>query len=368
MTCPNCQISEFLLPNGGILALNNPHQYVLGKIAYIVESLNPYYRYGFLIIPYHSDDLMTILKDFRHILSDAEMQDTQVLFLSDIEAPSTSLLQAFGRMTSLRRLWGKVYHQPILQMMNVDNLRSYLQPIVNLHDGRVFGYESLIRGHKGDLRIPAYDLIDAARDAGSLFPLDRLATEIALRKKADHLTDGEKIFVNFMPSTIYDPEICLKQTFEVLDACQISPEDVVFEVVETESVADRQHLVRIADYYRQKGVQIALDDLASGYSSLSYIAEIKPDYVKVDQGLIRGVSLDRIRRIIVEAIVHLCGQLNITTLAEGIENDEDLAFCADMGFDLAQGFWVGRPDEDPIGLSPDFQGWWAQHLRLATRA
>jgi EAL domain-containing protein (putative c-di-GMP-specific phosphodiesterase class I) len=97
--------------------------------------------------------------------------------------------------------------------------------------------------------------------------------------------------------------------------------------------------------YRAAGAKFALDDLGSGHSSLLRLASIKPDFVKLDQGLVRGAHSDQGQAVFMKAISEAAHQLRIPVVAEGVETAEDLKHCIAIGADFVQGYYLARPTE-----------------------
>jgi len=98
---------------------------------------------------------------------------------------------------------------------------------------------------------------------------------------------------------------------------------------------------------------VALDDLGSGYSSILHLADLRPDYVKLDQGLVRGAHADQVRAVLLKAITDAAHELGIHVVAEGVETEQDLRFCWDIKADLIQGYYVARPAQQPPPASPE---------------
>jgi len=134
---------------------------------------------------------------------------------------------------------------------------------------------------------------------------------------------------------------------------------LVFEMIEAEQVRDMAHLKGIIAEYRRQGAKVALDDLGSGYASLRYLAELQPDFVKLDQELVRGAHGDRVRSVLLHAVAEAAHQLGISVVAEGVETADDANFCRDIGADLAQGYFFARPASPPPSLSDEAQRWLA---------
>lgn len=222
-------------------------------------------------------------------------------------------------------------------------LFSHYQPIMDVGTGQPYGFEALLRTTMDDGSVvPAGRIIDAARRLDLLFQLDQQARRCAVRGAAPTL-GSRRLFINFLPTVIYNPEHCLATTMAALSQSGIRPEQVVFEVVESEQIVDRAHLIRILDYYRGHGFGVALDDLGAGYASLNLLSELKPDLVKLDMDLVQSAPGDPLRTGILEAFVQLSQRFGIGLIAEGVEDAETAARLRDCGITLMQGYHFGRP-------------------------
>jgi EAL domain-containing protein (putative c-di-GMP-specific phosphodiesterase class I) len=180
-----------------------------------------------------------------------------------------------------------------------------------------------------------------------LFYLDRACRETSL-KTAAVKNISSKVFINFIPTAIYDPHHCLASTVKWAKQLDFNPKNIIFEVIESDHVADLDHLKNILDYYKSQGFMVALDDVGSGYSSLNMIAKLLPDIVKIDREIITHIDTNTVNQSIFRAIVQIAHENNIVVLAEGIERAEEVAFCRANGADLAQGYYFGKPNAEPI--------------------
>jgi diguanylate cyclase (GGDEF)-like protein/PAS domain S-box-containing protein len=233
-------------------------------------------------------------------------------------------------------------------LLNGSALYPHLQPIVSLADGRTYGYESLLRGKVADLELNGGEIVDAARAHGAIFTLDLVGRTVALEQGMAKLVDDEVLFVNFTPTAIYDPQVCLRTTWAIARRLGLSMERVCFEVVETEQYPDIAFLRRILDEYRGQGAMVALDDLGAGHSSLTYLDALRPDVVKLDRALISGIDADPPRQRLVGALIDYAHELDVRVVAEGIETEAELAVVGDLGADLGQGWYLGRPAAEPV--------------------
>ncbi|MCV6605230.1 MAG: GGDEF domain-containing protein, partial [Porticoccaceae bacterium] len=130
--------------------------------------------------------------------------------------------------------------------------------------------------------------------------------------------------------------------------------DIVLEISEKHPLNDYQRIREVADYCRQHRLQLAIDDLGSGYSGLRTWAEIRPDYVKVDMHFIHDIHRDSVKREFVNSICEISRGLNCQVIAEGIEQPQELEALRNLGMKLGQGYLLQRPAQDPGKSAKEF--------------
>ncbi len=241
----------------------------------------------------------------------------------------------------------RLQNYDIVDIIRRRQFTSHMQPIVDANE-QVIAYEFLLRPILGGPSFQPYRLFDIAHRTGLHSFLDRAARISAIEKSAEHLPCGVKRFINFLPSSIYNPQYCLSHTFAAIERLNLEPKDFVFEVVETENILNMPKLQNIFDVYRSNGIFVALDDVGAGYSKPELINTLKPDYVKIDRGLIDYCDQDKAKQ---EQILHIFERsqdVGSQVLAEGIERREEFEFCRSIGINLAQGYLFGKPSEQPI--------------------
>ncbi|WP_042222315.1 EAL domain-containing protein [Oceanobacillus manasiensis] len=229
-------------------------------------------------------------------------------------------------------------------------LTTHYQPIINRKNGEphIIGYELLSRGIDQDGGvIPPFNLFEAARVRNRMFALDRACRLQAVRNAAT-LPSDKLIFINFIPTAIYVPEHCLATTFAIVKKLNMKPEQVVFEVVETDEVEDIEHLKSILDYYRKHGFKYALDDVGTGFNDLQKLADLKPDIVKLAMEFSNGISTDKFKQEVASSVLKLSKEVGAQTLAEGVETEEDYNYLSEMGYELFQGYYFAKPTPTPI--------------------
>lgn len=232
-------------------------------------------------------------------------------------------------------------------------MRPSFQPIVRLSDGSTYGFESLIRGFLDGQTFNGGQIIDAARARNELFALDQRCRTLALEHGIPQLQDSEELFINFNPSAIYDPEICLRTTWATAARFDFPLSRICFEVVETEQFDDIGFLKKILDTYRERGAKVALDDLGAGTASLNYLTDLRPDVVKLDRGLVTGIDESLPRQRLVASIVDYAHEQGTAVVAEGIENERELEAVRALGADLGQGWHLAKPAPEAVRISPE---------------
>ncbi|RWU17710.1 diguanylate phosphodiesterase [Pseudomonas alkylphenolica] len=225
-------------------------------------------------------------------------------------------------------------------------LHSLFQPIVCVSERRILGYEALSRGPSNSPLHSPINLFAVARQAGRLTELEVACRESACRRFSHQDLDG-KLFLNVSPESLLEPQYQSGRTLKMLHDLGLSPSRVVIELTEQTPTDDFELLFNALHHYRDMGFSIALDDLGAGYSSLRLWSELRPDYVKIDRHFIDGIHLDAVKREFVGSILQIARASRAQVIAEGIELAEELQVLTDMGVDLVQGYFLGRPQEQP---------------------
>jgi EAL domain-containing protein (putative c-di-GMP-specific phosphodiesterase class I) len=307
---------------------------------------------GYLSILNNDDNMLTTLNErwsmkryqslneLEEILHQAAVQfDDQ----TRIKAGISKTLEIPLMSISLKSLLARVRERETVDLINYGRLVSYLQPIVSLKNGgHLYGFESLLRT-EAPQQISPGKLFGTAHETGLLSLLDKRAREAAIKSKKEKIPAGIKSFINFLPSTIYNPEYCLRHTFNLVNQYQIDPDELVFEVVESEKIMDIDHLKKVLNTYKRQGMKVALDDVGAGFSTLEVLEMLNPDYVKIDRQYINHCDNDAANQEFLGRVIELAEKLGITVLAEGIERKEELEYCMKIGIDLAQGYYLGKP-------------------------
>lgn len=243
-----------------------------------------------------------------------------------------------------------------------NRLRPHFQPILDLRTMAVHGFEGLIRGPSDTVLHSPIHLFNVARASGLLLELDR-ACILALVAAFAAAASSQRLFVNISPDSLSWWALESITRLEDVRAMGIKPERIVIELTECEPTSDYKRLLKAADLFREQGFSIALDDLGEGFSSLRLWSELRPEYVKIDQHFIQGVSLDPVKLQFLRSMREIAHKTGAKIVAEGLETESDLAVILELGLDLGQGYLLGRPNANPIqAVAPELTRKASQHL------
>ncbi|MDD9265819.1 GGDEF domain-containing protein [Paenibacillus sp. GCM10023248] len=242
-------------------------------------------------------------------------------------------------------------------------VHSVYQPIVSLQDGQVMGYEALIRGPQDSMFQSPIAMFEFAEQNGELYKLEQLAREKAIQGSIlEH--PQQLLFINISSHVLYDPGFVPGKTLDILLKYGLKPSNVVFEITERTSIEDFTLAQKILEHYRKQGYRIAIDDAGAGYSSLQAIAELQPDFIKIDRSLIENIHKHKVKEYILETFVTIAHKMNISIIAEGIEIPDELAKLTRLGVHYAQGFLLGKPQKAPADIQDSLRMLIGQHRKV----
>ena len=219
-----------------------------------------------------------------------------------------------------------------------------VQPIVDLTTGAVVGGEALSRFAGSPAQGPDRWFADAI-DVGFGSELELTVVRLALAKlKA--MPGSAYLSINMSPSTASSTAFV-----DLLGSSEVALDRVVIELTEHSDVSDYA-LLRIAlANLRDMGVRIAIDDTGAGFASLSHVLKLRPDIVKLDIDLIRGIHTDPARRSLVSGLLIFAKEIGTQLLAEGIETADELSTLREIGVMYGQGYYLGTPALLPLPLT-----------------
>ena len=273
----------------------------------------------------------------------------EAFFALVVAAPLAGLASLLQRVPTLRRVGrrliardepaptaAEVRAQQVQRLLKASEaLEMHFQPIVDLRDGAVTGYEALAR-FRTDEDIPPNVWFAEAAAVGMGIELELFAIRHVLARLKD-LPDGPYVAVNVSPAAVVSAEFqsCL----------QGSPADrIVVELTEHAEVTDYDRLSKAIEVARATGVRVAVDDAGAGFASFRHILRLGPDIIKLDRDLVAGLQEDSARRALCGSLVQFANEVGATFVAEGIEERDELDALIAAGVCHGQGYLLGRPE------------------------
>ncbi len=222
-----------------------------------------------------------------------------------------------------------------------DRFVLFAQPIVELGSGEVVQQELLIRMQDPDREgavIPPGAFLPVAEEFGLVVEIDRWVIDQGIQLAAG----GSPVELNVSGVSIGNPRL-LRFITSAIQRYAADPRNLVFEITETTLVANELAAHRFVEGLHELGCRVALDDFGTGYGGFTYLKRLPVDIVKIDIEFVRDLTRNDASQKVVEAIVNLARRFELSTVAEGVEDEETLVRLRELGVDHAQGYHLGRP-------------------------
>ena len=231
---------------------------------------------------------------------------------------------------------------------------SLFQPLYSVHEKKYIGVEALSRGLYMDNYLSAFQLFSLPKNEKETLELNKKCIKASLISFKTQATFNQNtIFLNIDSSLMDNSESgSLDFIIKNADKIGIEPRQIVIELIESR-VKKLDTLLNFVIKCREQGFLIALDDVGAGYSNFERIVKIKPDIIKIDRGLVSGVSEEFHKREICRSLIELSHNIGALSLAEGVETINDALECQELGADILQGFYFSKPQEKilPVDVS-----------------
>ncbi len=225
-------------------------------------------------------------------------------------------------------------------------LMLYYQPQVRLSDGKLVGLEALLRWNHPELgMISPSEFIPVAEDSGLIVPIGRWTLRAACRQMAAWQQAGLcdiHVSVNLSARQTRDP-LLVHDIIGALREFGVSPGQLELEITETVLMENVHANVDLLNRLQTEGIRFSIDDFGTGYSSMAYLKRFPIDQVKIDRTFVRDIPGDRDDEAITTAIIAMAHRLGLSVVAEGVENERQLAFLRLAGCDIMQGFHFSEP-------------------------
>jgi diguanylate cyclase (GGDEF)-like protein len=322
----DCDSMSAVMDIAMALTEQSPPQLTVGGDQFVVDI-----TLGIAVYPSHADDAATLFR--RAELALKEARDKDIAF--DIYRPDATQQQA--------ALWK--FETELQSAVAKGQLEVYYQPKVEIATHRVCGVEALVRWRtdSGNF-VPASDFIPLAETNGAIVPLTWLVFDRIVAQAASwtSMPEGFSVAVNVSPQIITHPEFAtrVKALKTAIDERKLK---LTMELTEDSLVQGDASSLASIERIRKLGIDLAIDDFGKGYSSLTYLKQIPAAEIKVDKRFIGTVAVDKTDKEIVKAIISLAHALGMRVVAEGVDSPEAIAAVSELGCEMAQGFYIGRP-------------------------
>lgn len=233
--------------------------------------------------------------------------------------------------------------QLLIKTIEDKNIIPFWQPIVDLKTESVVGAELLMRIVKPDGSIvTAGEFIDIAESTGLINKLDMINIEKAFEQINKEKYD-KFVFINISPKILVVAEF-ISTISDLIAKYQIDPRKIVIELTERDTIKNVRLISKFVKSLKNLNIKFCIDDFGTGYSSMKYLKMIPIDVIKIDGEFVLGlIKNGKIEEAVIGSTVFLAKHLNITTIAEYIENKDIMEICRSLGVDYGQGYFLGKP-------------------------
>jgi EAL domain-containing protein (putative c-di-GMP-specific phosphodiesterase class I)/DNA-binding NarL/FixJ family response regulator len=336
-TLPDVALLDVRMPGGGVSAARairsrSPHTHIVAHSAYHDTTL--------VLAMLRAGAIGYVVKGAppRELIAALEGAARGTTTLSG-EAISGMVAELSGQRRESKRTAAERgrLRREIRGVIDRTTLTSALQPIFDLERLEPVGYEALARFPNHSTR----QVPDWFTDAATV----GLRAELELAAVATGMSALGSLPANTFLAVNASPELLGQRTLTEMLLSAAPTRRVVLELTEHAEVADYEALVGNLHDLRASGCRIAVDDAGAGYASLRHILRLRPDYIKLDMTLTRGIDRDGDRRALASSLLTFARELSATVIAEGIETEAELDTLRGLGATLGQGYYLARPSE-----------------------
>ena len=236
----------------------------------------------------------------------------------------------------------------IIERRTIDTL---FQPVFDARGERIHGHEALSRGPAGSALRGPLDLLAAAHSEGRSIELDLLMIDLAIERFGASGAPGH-LFINVLPATLLGCDDLATRIGKGTTQAGLRARDLVIEVTEHGLAADTGRIHASVQPLRRLGCGIAIDDLGAGSSGLKIWSELRPDYVKLDSYFTAQIERDHLVSEMMRSMLSMAHVMGSRVVAEGVETERQLELLRVLGVDYLQGFYLRRPQSEPLREMP----------------
>lgn len=233
-------------------------------------------------------------------------------------------------------------HRVVGHMIAQRKIKTMYQPIVALPQRQIMGFEALSRAEAGDAERLGVHLFVAASRAELDGELDQACRTLSIHRRPQ-MDEKTKLFINCLPPTFFEPNRELDELIARWRGDGLSPDQLVFEITEQITHEQAIRIMPTVRRLRDQGYLFALDDVGTGAANLRLLADLEPEFIKMDISLTMGIGTSQRKKNLAGYLLELANKSSARLIAEGIETEDDLDALVEMGVELGQGYLLGRP-------------------------
>ncbi|MBI1885652.1 MAG: EAL domain-containing protein [Chloroflexi bacterium] len=287
---------------------------------------------GIAVYPGHGEDAVALLRN-----ADAAM------YRAKEEGRNT--FKIFEPVMNARLLARVALEEDLRHALERAEFQLHYQPQVEIQTGTIVGVEALLRWqHPERGSVPPDEFISLAEETGLIIPIGQWVLRTACAQSKAWQNAGlapMSMAVNLSPRQFQEPGL-IRGIARVLQETGLPAQLLELEITESTAMRDVEFTIAMVEELRAMGVRVSIDDFGTGYSSLGYLKRLPVDSVKIDRSFVNDVTADGDDAAIVAAIVGLAQTMNLNTIAEGVETEEQLAFLKNLNCDFVQGFLFSK--------------------------
>lgn len=288
--------------------------------------------FGFACYPEHASDANSLVKCVNIALEKAVNTDhsSLVIYHSDL---GDKIHKEICLTNALRHA------------IDASELQLHFQPQLNIQNDQIVGLETLIRWPTDEGFISPAEFIPLAEKSGLIIPLGKWILETACHQAKTFIDSGYPnlvVAINISPQQFQQPNF-LNTVEQALLGAQVPPENIELEITEGVIMYNEKDTIELLNKLKNLGLKLSIDDFGTGYSSLSYLKQFPIDKLKIDQSFIFKLDESSQDRAIVNTIIDLGTNLNLTLIAEGVETESNIHALKKMGCQEIQGYFFSRP-------------------------
>ena len=245
--------------------------------------------------------------------------------------------------------WGNYIKAYVETAIEQDEFLVYLQPKVDIKTEKIKGAEALIRwNYKNKEFLPPYRFVPFFEKDGSIAQLDDIVLKKVCASFARWKKEGKALYpisINLSRSRMYDEKL-IDKLVGIVDSYEVEHSLIDFELTESATYDDMDHMLSVLQELRSKGFKISMDDFGTGYSSLSLLTQMPIDTLKVDKSFVDTIATDNERKediIVLRHIIGLAKELGFVCLAEGAESKTQVDKLRTLGCEIIQGYYYSKP-------------------------